>query len=194
MTKAMEQKQEGPVHAGMTVGEVVEQFPEAVPIMLNFGLHCVGCHVSPWETLEQGAVGHGMPQEVFDKMLEAINVALAAKPEAAAGSQGTITVTQAAARKVIEMAQKDGRASAILRVRVVPGGCAGFKYDLDFTNSPEPEDITIEVHGIKVVINQESIGMLSGATIDYVDTLNASGFRIENPQSHKSCGCGESFG
>ncbi len=193
MTETIEQKQDGPVRPDMTVGEIVQQFPDAVPIMLKFGLHCVGCHVSTWETLEQGAMGHGMPEDVFLKMLDEINSTLTTKPAADEG-QKSVTITEAAAKKVIEMAQKDGRASAILRVRVIPGGCAGFRYDLDFADSAQADDIIIEVHGIKAIIDPASMDILSGSTVDYVNTLNASGFKIENPQSRKSCGCGESFG
>ncbi len=206
MTEQIKQKQDGPVRPDMTVGDVVSQFPEAVPIMLRFGLHCVGCHVSMWETLEEGAIGHGMPQDVFETMLKEINsMLIAAGPTADTADmqdaadmqddmQKSVTITEAAAQKITEMAQKDGRPNAILRVRVLRGGCTGFKYDLDFADTPEQDDITVEAHGIKAVIDPESMAMLAGSTIDHIDSVRASGFKIENPRLRKSCGCGGSFG
>ncbi len=63
----------------MTLGDIVAKFPEAVPIMLKFDLHCVGCHVAAFETLEQGAKGHGMDKETLEKMLAEMNKAIEKK-------------------------------------------------------------------------------------------------------------------
>jgi hybrid cluster-associated redox disulfide protein len=57
----------------MTLGEVVSKYPEAAEVMLNHGLHCVGCHVALWETIEQGALAHGMNEKELKEMLEEIN-------------------------------------------------------------------------------------------------------------------------
>ncbi len=63
----------------MTLGDIVAKYPETVPIMLKFGLHCVGCHVAAYETLEQGAKGHEMNKETFEKMLAEMNKAIEKK-------------------------------------------------------------------------------------------------------------------
>jgi len=63
------------ISRGMTLGEVVSKYPDSVPIMLNYGLHCVGCHVAAYETVEQGAKAHGMTDEDIDKMLAEMNKA-----------------------------------------------------------------------------------------------------------------------
>lgn len=60
----------------MRLGEVVSSFPEAVPVMLNYGLHCVGCHVASFETIEQGSKAHGMSEGEIEKMLEEMNKAV----------------------------------------------------------------------------------------------------------------------
>ena len=57
----------------MTLGEIVSRFPESAQIMLSYGLHCVGCHVAAWETLEQGAKAHGLDEKEIDKMVKEIN-------------------------------------------------------------------------------------------------------------------------
>jgi hybrid cluster-associated redox disulfide protein len=60
----------------MALGEVVRAFPDSVPIMLNYGLHCVGCHVAAFETIEQGAMAHGMQNKDIEKMLVEMNKAI----------------------------------------------------------------------------------------------------------------------
>lgn len=185
---------EGPIKATMTVGDVIQMVPESIPIMLNYGLHCVGCNAATWETLEQGAMGHGMAQDVFDKMLGEINDL--AKKEAEKLEEPveqTITVSEAAAKKATAMAESAGRANVILRVSVVPGGCAGFKYDMDFVDAPDADDFIIEAHGIKTVLNKSSMEAIAGSTLDYVETLKESGFKITNKKFTQSCACGDSF-
>jgi hybrid cluster-associated redox disulfide protein len=63
------------ISKGMTLGEVISNFPDAVPTMVNYGLHCVGCHVAAYETVEQGAKAHGMTDADIDKMLKEMNKA-----------------------------------------------------------------------------------------------------------------------
>ena len=57
----------------MAIGEVVQKFPKTVPIMMNYGLHCVGCHVAAFETIEQGATAHGMDEKDLEKMISEMN-------------------------------------------------------------------------------------------------------------------------
>jgi len=139
-------------------------------------------------------MGHGMPQDTITKMLTDINEL--AKREAKKLKEPvekTMTITEAAANKIIAMAKSEGRITAMLRVRVVPGGCAGFKYNMDFEESAEDDDVVIAAHDIKVVLDQTSIETLAGSTLDYVETLKESGFKITNPKFTKSCACGDSF-
>ena len=63
----------------MTLGDVVAKYPETIPVMLKFDLHCAGCHVAAYETLEQGAKGHGMSEETLEKMLKEMNKAVEKK-------------------------------------------------------------------------------------------------------------------
>lgn len=64
------------VNRMMTLGEVVDQFPAAADIMMKYGLHCIGCHVSAWETVEQGAMAHGMSPDTIDTMIKEINATI----------------------------------------------------------------------------------------------------------------------
>ena len=170
----------------MTIGDILKNYPEAVEIMLSYGLHCVGCQVQFWETLEGGCLGHGFEEEKINKLVRDINAAIQEVPE---GKE--FYATPKAAEKLKEMAKKENK-PAVLRINVVAGGCAGFKYDLDFDEEKQ-SDIRIESQGIVFVMNKESEKLAKGAKIDYLDTLNESGFRISNPNSEESCGCGKSF-
>ena len=64
------------VNKDMKIGEVVNQFPQAAPIMMEYGLHCIGCHVAAWESISQGASAHGLPDDKIDEMVEKINQAI----------------------------------------------------------------------------------------------------------------------
>lgn len=67
------------INKSMTLGEVVEKFPESAEVMMNYGLHCIGCHVASWETIEQGALGHGMDEKEIEKMVNEINEKISSK-------------------------------------------------------------------------------------------------------------------
>ncbi len=80
-----------------------------------------------------------------------------------------------------------------LRVSVMPGGCSGFKYGLVIEDAHAEDDTVIELQGIKMFVDPFSSQYLSGTTIDYVTSMQGSGFTFKNPQSTGGCGCGSSF-
>lgn len=104
-----------------------------------------------------------------------------------------ITLTERAANKVRELLERQGSATAALRLRVTAGGCSGLRYELAFDDARDA-DHEFEPHGVPVVIDPTSALHLAGCILDYADGLNESGFRIENPNAATTCGCGESFG
>lgn len=81
-----------------------------------------------------------------------------------------------------------------LRIMVEAGGCAGFKYAMGLVAEPTPGDHLVEDRGVKVYIEPKSFSSIDGTTIDYVMSLEGSGFSFNNPQAKSSCGCGKSFG
>ena len=170
----------------MTIGDVLKNHPEAIEIMLSHGLHCVGCSVQYWETVEGGCKGHGFSDEKINQLINEINGAIKETPK-----DVTFYATPKAGKKLIELAKKDNKA-AILRVEVVAGGCAGFQYKLDF-DKEKKSDVRIESQGVVFVMDNDSEKLIKGAKIEYLDTLNESGFRISNPNAEESCGCGKSF-
>lgn len=105
----------------------------------------------------------------------------------------TITLTPAAATAVQELLAKRNLEGYALRVFISGGGCSGFQYGMALEGNVRENDLVTEQHGVKVVIDEVSIGYLTGATVDYVDEIMGSGFKIENPNAVSSCGCGSSF-
>ncbi len=103
-----------------------------------------------------------------------------------------VTLTENAAAKVHEFIKADGKEGKKLRITVAPGGCAGYMYGMDFDKQKE-DDLVIEEHGLKLLVDQTSASHLLGTVIDFVDSLNESGFKINNPNAQESCGCGKSF-
>ncbi len=106
-----------------------------------------------------------------------------------------ITLTEMAATKVRQLMDRDGRdASFGLRLKVVGGGCSGLQYQLMFDNQLGEWDQEADQNGVRILVDSKSAVYLAGTTIDYVDDLNGSGFKIDNPNASNTCGCGQSFG
>jgi iron-sulfur cluster assembly protein len=104
-----------------------------------------------------------------------------------------ITLTPTAIAKVKEILEMQDPKPAGLRIAVVGGGCSGFTYSMAFENNPGLLDKTYDFDGLKVFIDQASMLYLDGATVDYVETLEGSGFKFDNPNVRSTCGCGSSF-
>ena len=95
-------------------------------------------------------------------------------------------------QKVITQEQVPSE-SAGLRVSVLPGGCSGFKYSLNIEERALEDDMVAEVNGVRVFVDGFSAQYLSGVTIDYVTSMQGSGFTFSNPNATGGCGCGSSF-
>ena len=81
-----------------------------------------------------------------------------------------------------------------LKIEVIPGGCAGYKYFMDFQQEPDKGDKTYDVHGVKIYMSLFSAGLIKGSTIEFVSSLESTGLKINNPNATRGCGCGKSFG
>ena len=104
-----------------------------------------------------------------------------------------LTLTDRAVDKVKQLMVKEGKAGAALRVEVQGGGCSGFQYGLGYEAEPREGDRVLEFNGLRVLVDTASASFLDEVTIDYIDSLTASGFKIENRKASGSCGCGASF-
>ena len=107
--------------------------------------------------------------------------------------QQSILLTDAAAVKVKNLLDQEGRDDLRLRVAVQPGGCSGLRYQLFFDERSLDGDKVSTYDGFEVVVDRMSVPYLTGATIDFADRIDAQGFTIDNPNAQGSCACGDSF-
>jgi iron-sulfur cluster assembly protein len=104
-----------------------------------------------------------------------------------------VRLTDKAVEKVKEIMATQEPQPAGLRIAVVGGGCSGFSYSMAFENQPSMLDKTYTYDGLKIFIDQASMLYLDGAEVDYIETLEGSGFKFNNPHVKSTCGCGSSF-
>lgn len=108
-------------------------------------------------------------------------------------SATSVQLTDAAAVKVKSLLDQEGRDDLSLRVAVQPGGCSGLRYQLYFDDRSMDGDQINTFGNVKVVVDKMSVPYLSGAIVDFVDTIEKQGFTIDNPNAGGSCACGDSF-
>ncbi|MDR0848165.1 MAG: iron-sulfur cluster assembly accessory protein [Propionibacteriaceae bacterium] len=106
--------------------------------------------------------------------------------------ESSVTLTEAAATKVAQLLAAEDQELA-LRIAVQPGGCAGLRYQLYFDDQSYDGDIVTTYGDVKVVVDDKSAPYLTGATIDFADTISKQGFTIDNPNATGTCACGDSF-
>jgi iron-sulfur cluster assembly accessory protein len=104
-----------------------------------------------------------------------------------------LTLTETASTKVKQLIDAEGNPELVLRVAVRPGGCSGLSYEMFFDTDVSPDDVATEFGDVKVVVDPASSQYLSGASLDYKDGLQEAGFTINNPNTTRTCGCGQSF-
>lgn len=104
-----------------------------------------------------------------------------------------LTMTDAAANEVRTLIAQQERDDLALRVYVSGGGCSGLQYGMALDENIEPGDEVFEINGVKAVVDSTSLRYLAGSVVDYIQTDMGGGFKIENPNATKSCGCGSSF-
>jgi iron-sulfur cluster assembly protein len=105
----------------------------------------------------------------------------------------TLTLTDEAVVRLRTVLDNQQAPEGALRVFVSPGGCSGFSYGMSLEAEPADDDEVVEQSGVKVVVDPFSLQYLSGAQIDFVDSLMGGGFTVVNPNAVKSCSCGQSF-
>ncbi len=104
-----------------------------------------------------------------------------------------VALTDVAAAKVASLLAQEGRDDLRLRIAVQPGGCSGLIYQLYFDDRLLDGDAVRDFDGVEVVVDRMSVPYLSGATIDFADSIERQGFTIDNPNAQSTCACGESF-
>lgn len=103
-----------------------------------------------------------------------------------------LSITPTAAEKVRELLEQENDPTLALRIFVAGGGCSGLQYGMTL-DEEQDGDTLIEQSGIKVLVDEMSLGYINGSQVDYVDSLMGAGFTVNNPNAVSSCGCGHSF-
>ena len=104
-----------------------------------------------------------------------------------------LSLTDAAAGKLREITAEEPNPDVGLRVYVYSGGCSGYRYGMMLEDQPTADDNVLSTNGVRVYIDANSVPLISGSQIDYVDTLMGAGFTVNNPNAVSGCGCGSSF-
>jgi len=104
-----------------------------------------------------------------------------------------ITLTESATKAVRRFIRSSGGTAAGLRIQVTGGGCSGFQYEMNLEETPKADDVVVGSTGVALFVDPASAALLNGLTVDFVDTLDETGFTFTNPNATGSCGCGKSF-
>ncbi|MEM4247593.1 MAG: DUF1858 domain-containing protein [Candidatus Woesearchaeota archaeon] len=150
----------------MTIGEVIDAYPATAEVLLNKGIHCLGCSARNFETIEQGLQVHGFNDKEIEKVVAELNKV----------SQKVISITAIAAKKLKELMKKQKKTGYCLRVQVVRG-----RYGLDFEKSAKKNDEMVKEHGLTFVIARKTLPKVRGARIDYIK-FPEPGFSITGPK------------
>jgi iron-sulfur cluster assembly accessory protein len=103
-----------------------------------------------------------------------------------------VTISDVAAEKLRAILVEEKAEDKGLRIRVVPGGCSGFSYDMVFDETADGDQV-FEAGGVKLLVDGDSMPLLDGSTIDFKEEIGHEGFTINNPNAKGGCGCGKSF-
>lgn len=104
-----------------------------------------------------------------------------------------LTLTGKAAKRIAWLMEQESAPGLMLRITVSGGGCSGFQYGFTFDDAVNPDDLTFEREGAKIVVDEVSLQLLGGSEVDFVEDLMGAYFKIDNPNATSSCGCGTSF-
>ena len=172
------------ITAYMKIQDIVEKYPQAVEVLMEAGVHCVGCHVAQWESLGEGLKNHGKSDEEIDELIKKMNdkVKDVVLPQYV-GEEERLLVT----KEAIEEMKKQLSEGQYLRINVKLGGCCGFNYAMSVDTEKKDDDEVIDIDGVKFLVVKESLGFIAGSKIEYI--ANEQAFRISAPGGGSCGGC-----
>jgi hybrid cluster-associated redox disulfide protein len=176
-------KQLKPISLGitkeMTMGEIIEKIPEAADVMLSYGLHCIGCFINSYETLEEGALGHGLTPGDIDHMVREIN-ALAQQDHAPQVVHDGITVTDRAITQIKTLQKKEEKQGWPLQLEYLDLPSGEKEFFMEFIPQPLPFHHKIVLdQDVILLIAKENMADLQGLTIDYAEGPEGGMFRFQ---------------
>tara|TARA_Y100000310_G_scaffold102357_1_gene100543 strand:+ start:818 stop:1405 length:588 start_codon:yes stop_codon:yes gene_type:complete len=181
------------------IRDILSENPEKSPllseIMIDFGIHCVGCGAATFESLEEGVLSHGYSEEDLNRLITNLNKAINEEtPKSNIEIKDfKLTLSGKALEKIQDLIKSEGKEKNILRVSVLAGGCSGYTYDLELVEETPKEDLKFKQEDLQISVERDSLEYLNNTEIDFLDSLKESGFKFNNPNANKECGCGKSF-
>lgn len=169
-------KSSKPVSADMNIAEITKKFPQAAEVLVEYGLHCVGCAINEYESIEQGAMGHGMDKEMIDDMIAEMNLVITKKPDFPLNEKG-ITITPRAVKMLKSLMKEDKDRAKGLQLKAQKGE-GGLDYFLDLVKGPEEGEDTLDWKGIQVFIDEHSLRLMKPSIVDFVKSPGGEGFKI----------------
>jgi len=151
----------------MTIAEVIELCPRSIGVMAKHGLQCAGCSVATYETLEEGMKAHGLSDKDIESLVKEIDNLV--------NEIKGVKLTDKAAEKIKETLKEKDLIDFSLRVKAFEGCCDPL-YEFTFEDVAEDDDTVVEVKGVTLFIDSESLSLLEGKTIDYLSI--EKGFKI----------------
>ena len=178
-----------------TIGDVANKYPGAASIMLKYGLHCVGCSVNPFETIENGCLGHGMDESTINSLVDDLNKNFENAPEHKNDSEGKIiSITDSAAEKFNYFMKEEKKVNFGIRLNVIIGDEDNLEYGLEFAERPNKNEEIVEEHGFKLFVDKNVVNMIKGLEIDYLNNEHGSGFKLTRTNLEAAGGCGTGCG
>ena len=191
------------------IADIIDAVPESLEIMMDEGLHCVGCGGASFETLEEGMLGHGFSQEQLEEMITKINAVNGAVEEVKEPvesdfqveeiEEGNKTYRRLAgmmfSQKAYDALHELGEGKNTFQIRVDVGGCSGYSYKYDYVEEAQEDEKTYELSkDLKIFMNDFTFNKLHGSIVDFQSGLHGSGLKFVNPNEKSSCHCGSSIG
>ncbi|MFH1395879.1 MAG: iron-sulfur cluster assembly accessory protein [archaeon] len=164
----------------MNIGDLVSKYPSAARLLLDAGVHCIGCHAAHFETLGEGLQNHGLSEEEINDLLSRMNK-VAEEDEKALGEMLGKPEELLVSPRAIEELKKKNVDNKYVRIEVGLGGCSGFNYTLSLDDEASDNDQVIEISDVKFVVAKESFGMIAGTKLDYLE--EEQGFCFTGPSS-----------
>lgn len=171
-----ESKIQLPITADMNIQRVIEQYPAVSDVLIDYGLHCVGCAISQYESIERGARAHGMDDQTFESMMKEINLVVSGHPDYFLNEQGITLSPRAVEMVKVLMKQEQGRVKG-LQVKAQPAE-QGLKYFLDLASGPQQEEQIIEQDGVMIFVDEYSLRLMKPSIVDFLKTPAMEGFKI----------------
>lgn len=187
---AAKQSGQNALSGDILISTAVSRYPEIVPVLMQYGIHCIGCHVSAYESLYDGLAGHGFSDDNIQRVISELNKVIAEQNEKRktikVNVKDGIKLTKSAVEKIKEAFSKKEGSAKFLRIRVLQGGYSGFSYWLGLEETAQDYDVKIKSEGISLLIDPESYSQLDGTVIDYVQNESEQGFKFNNPKESSS--------